>query len=335
MPLPKYYSDNEQASSYLRLMLGLLGKYKIPPNLVNISLCYESITGNTKLQQKLDDIAKNFTQEKAETLFKDFIWDDEKRTHEKLNRVLTAHFSEALSHMKDISSTTSHSSHLLEEKSLQLECETSEDKLKDIVDVIVKESKNMVNVTQSFEKKLTIQKEELEKLKEELEETKTLAQTDPLTKLKNRRALFTAMEETIASEKELSLMMLDIDFFKKVNDKYGHVIGDKVICFIAQTLTANLKGDDVIARIGGEEFAVLLPSTGIRHAIGLAETIRQSVSKTRLSIPKTQEKLDSVSISIGVALYKKGESCEAFLDRADRALYSAKNTGRNKVVSSA
>jgi len=338
MSLPEYYSNNDTANNYLRLMLALLGKHKLPANLINITLCYEYVAGNSDLQQAMDKLlnsSEEYTEEHALNFFKEYIWDDEKRTHEKLNKVLKEHFSEALSNVSDINSKASNSSGLLEEKAKQLESEQSVEKARDIVNTIVQESKNMVSISQSFEEELNSQKVELQKLKSELQETKNLAETDPLTKLKNRRALSKSMEEHIATSdnQQLCLLMLDIDFFKKVNDKYGHLVGDKVICFIAKTLTGSFKDKEIAARIGGEEFAVLLPSTKLNQAITQAETIRKIVEKSRLSISKTQEKLDQVTISIGVTLYKNGETTEEFIDRADRALYSAKKTGRNKVAS--
>lgn len=338
MPLPEYYSNNDHANNYFRLMLALLGKHKIPPNLINISLCYEYVTGNNDLQKAMDTVFNNpetYTEETAKKLYKKHIWDDEKRTHEKLNQVLKKHFSDALTNVNDINSKANHSSHILEQKAMQLESESSVQKAKDIVISIVSESKNMVNISHSFETVLSVQKAELEQLKSDLAETKNLAETDPLTKLKNRRAFSKAMKENIAitKHKQLCLMILDIDFFKSVNDKYGHIIGDKVICFIAQTLTEDIKNNEIAARIGGEEFAILLPSTHLNKAISFAENIRKTIEKTKLSIPKTQKKLDPVTISIGVTLYKEGETPEAFIDRADRALYSAKNMGRNRVNS--
>jgi len=186
MSLPEYYSNNDTANNYLRLMLALLGKHKLPANLINITLCYEYVAGNSDLQQAMDKLlnsSEEYTEEHALNFFKEYIWDDEKRTHEKLNKVLKEHFSEALSNVSDINSKASNSSGLLEEKAKQLESEQSVEKARDIVNTIVQESKNMVSISQSFEEELNSQKVELQKLKSELQETKNLAETDPLTKL--------------------------------------------------------------------------------------------------------------------------------------------------------
>jgi len=339
LAIPEYYIDNEQANIYLRLMLALLGKHKISPNLINISLCYEYVTAaNLDLQHAMDRLfeSNSYDKTQAKKLYKQYIWDDEKRIHEKLNKVLKQHFSVLLSTLNDTSSKTSISSKLLEQKANELQSESSINKVEEIIESIVSESKNVVKINHSFEDKLKQQKSELEKLKSELKEVKKLAETDPLTKLNNRRTLEKAMKHNIAlvpkTKEPLSLLMLDIDHFKLVNDKYGHIIGDKVICFIAKTLLDNFKRKDTSARIGGEEFAVLLPDTQMDDAVILAEQLRKIIAKSRLRLANSQEKIDAVTISIGVASYHLGEASEEFIKRADRALYTSKKTGRNRVT---
>jgi len=340
MPLPKYYSDFNEANNYARLMHDLLRKHKLPPNLVNITICYEYVSGSNKeLKQAMDNIfkgAESFSAEIAEALYKNYIWDDEKQTHEKLNDVLTKHFDDVLFSVNKVRSDASTSSKNLEIQSQQLGPESSKSNIKHIVNNIVAETDKLVNISEAFETELEKQKEELEVLKTELKQTKELAETDPLTNLKNRRAFEECMAKTclegLNKGEPISLLMLDIDFFKKVNDKYGHPIGDKVICFVAEILVKNLKGKDLAARIGGEEYAVLLPGTSLNNATALAENLREIIETSRLTISKTQEKLDQVTISIGVTSYKRGETTDSFSSRADKALYSSKNRGRNKVT---
>jgi len=341
MPIPKYYSDFDEANKYIRLTLDLLRKHELPPNLINISICYEYVTGSSKqLQAAFDETfaqPKEYSPEIAEALFKNFIWDDEKRTHEQLNSVLNKHFADALFSVNKVHCDASSSSKSIESQSQQLDADLSQPKIKHIVNNIVSETDRLVNISQMFESELEQQKNELETLKAELKQTRELAETDPLTKLKNRRSFEKLMFEYCSNYKlndePICLLMLDIDFFKKINDKYGHPVGDKVICFVAKILIQNLKGKDLAARIGGEEYAALLPGTKLNNAMLLAENLRKIIEKSRLTISKTQEKLDQFTISIGVTTHKPGETIEAFMTRADRALYSSKNTGRNRVTS--
>jgi diguanylate cyclase len=124
--------------------------------------------------------------------------------------------------------------------------------------------------------------------------------------------------------------MLDIDHFKKINDTYGHLFGDKVIRAIAETLKSKVRGDDSVARLGGEEFAVMLPETDISGARTVAEHIRQSIEGGKIRRLDTKEQIGGITISIGVAAYTNGVSVVDLLDQADKALYVSKNTGRNK-----
>ncbi len=125
--------------------------------------------------------------------------------------------------------------------------------------------------------------------------------------------------------------MADIDFFKKINDTYGHLLGDKVIRAVAQVIHANVKGRDIAARVGGEEFAVLLPETTVTGAKALAEQIRTAVARGRIHRGDRDEQIGGVTLSIGVAMAEPEEALEALIGRADAALYEAKRTGRNRV----
>lgn len=160
-----------------------------------------------------------------------------------------------------------------------------------------------------------------------------LAITDPLTRLSNRRGITTSLLDAMAQAERyghpLSVAMADIDLFKAVNDTYGHEAGDKVLVDVAAVLADALRMPDKVGRYGGEEFLVVLPHTELAQAAKIAERMRAAVasSTTEFDSKKTQ-----VTISIGLAQYKKGEDLEQFLSRVDQALYRAKAGGRNMVV---
>jgi diguanylate cyclase len=127
-------------------------------------------------------------------------------------------------------------------------------------------------------------------------------------------------------------MMVDIDHFKAFNDNFGHLTGDQVLRLVALCIKENVKGLDIAARYGGEEFAVILPNTALRQALTVGEHIRRAVMMKELMKRSTGESLGRVSISAGIALHRRGETMQSFLGRADACLYSAKRTGRDKVV---
>tara|TARA_R110000764_G_scaffold209983_3_gene295837 strand:- start:36843 stop:38543 length:1701 start_codon:yes stop_codon:yes gene_type:complete len=174
----------------------------------------------------------------------------------------------------------------------------------------------------------------LEDIRSSQDELKKQASTDPLTKLYNRRYFFSESDYLlqVAKNKQqpLAVLAIDIDHFKRVNDTHGHQIGDQVIVKLAQTLKAQSRSKDLLARFGGEEFVMLLPETDQEQALVCAERIRTAVEKQIIAI--TPEQQLSLAVSIGVAVINaEHESIEAALNRADKALYEAKNAGRNRV----
>lgn len=161
-----------------------------------------------------------------------------------------------------------------------------------------------------------------------------LATTDSLTGLYNRRRFMELAEREFARsiryDRELALFMIDIDFFKKVNDTYGHSVGDEVLRALSETAILALRNADIIGRLGGEEFAVLLPETGGESALEVAERLRQSVERTTIN---TAAGGLTITVSIGVSTRTPSTNVvETLLKEADVALYDAKQSGRNRVV---
>ncbi len=161
-----------------------------------------------------------------------------------------------------------------------------------------------------------------------------LAREDPLTKLHNRRYLLELFENEFERSKRYglvtSILMIDIDFFKKINDTYGHLIGDEVLRKMADCIRNNLRKSDISGRFGGEEFLIVLPETTIENAFIAAEKLRKSVSELQFS---SGDKTFSITCSIGIA--KSAEDISditTLIGYADQALYVAKDLGRNRVV---
>jgi len=169
----------------------------------------------------------------------------------------------------------------------------------------------------------------LEKEKEELQQQAII---DPLTKLYNRNYLFDYLRRMVKKSMvhnfSVSLAIIDIDFFKKINDTYGHLVGDCILKELAQLLKKSFRNSDCVARYGGEEFVVVLPLSSLRQSCKKLEKVRNFIERYKFCGRKKLK----ITISAGVTEYRQGESIKSFLKRADENLYKAKSTGRNKVI---
>jgi len=177
----------------------------------------------------------------------------------------------------------------------------------------------------------------LVELVQQLRSLDKVAYIDGLTGLYNRRWLddsFNRVLNRCMRDKILvSVMMIDVDHFKKFNDQYGHLIGDSVLRSIARILATNIRPDDLLARYGGEEFSVLIPGAGAIDAYQAAERLRHAVESTPIYLGCESQEQVYITISIGVATIQPHESLSSILSRADVALYHAKQSGRNCVMS--
>lgn len=172
-----------------------------------------------------------------------------------------------------------------------------------------------------------------QQLKAAKKRAEELAHKDELTGLDNRRAFFDQgyrlFKQAVRFKHPVSVIMMDIDHFKNINDSYGHSVGDKMLQMIAELLKSVVREIDIVARIGGEEFAFVLPETGTDEAVNLAERLRQEIAKTTVV---HEEKPIHVTASFGVSSHRvENETLETMLTKADDALYIAKKKGRNQV----
>jgi len=199
--------------------------------------------------------------------------------------------------------------------------------LVDKINIIKKEHQEMQQIlNETLEQKVQERTQELEKAKLELEH---LANTDRLTQIPNRVRLDYVLEEAFEHAQQqdilLSIILLDIDYFKAVNDEFGHQVGDMVLKEAAGLLQAIIREQDTIGRWGGEEFLVICPKTTLEQAVQLSEKLRQQLENYSFPIVKRK------TSSFGVTSYLKGDSLHTLLSRCDKALYQAKAHGRNCV----
>jgi diguanylate cyclase len=177
---------------------------------------------------------------------------------------------------------------------------------------------------------------ELDAIRDSLSKSEERARTDTLTGLPNRRALeeFFRSAQIAAMEKgePLGALLIDIDHFKKFNDNFGHGFGDQVLRLMASVLQERVREGDLPARYGGEELIAVLPDADLVTCEAVADRIRRSIAECHITRRSTGENLPGITVSIGVGQFQPGESMADLVERCDRALYLAKRTGRNRVV---
>lgn len=193
---------------------------------------------------------------------------------------------------------------------------------------IVRLTSAMLERVQSTEEQLEAATREADELRRKLEEARDNAQRDPLTGLANRRAFEEGYADRLARGSKLCVAVCDIDHFKRVNDGFGHAVGDRVLKAIAKSLNDHCE-DQLVARYGGEEFVVLFTDVPLSKARALLETAREEVSRKRYRLRETDAPLGEVTFSAGLTMAAPGESVSDAFVRADGLLYAAKADGRN------
>ncbi len=204
--------------------------------------------------------------------------------------------------------------------------------LNSLVDI----AQDAISRNNQLENDLTNASKKIDKLQSSIDSIARDAKTDFLTKLNNRRYFDSTISHLITaatSEKTpLCMIVADIDHFKSFNDKWGHPVGDQVLKLVADVLQENVKGQDLLSRYGGEEFAIALPKTSLKDAETVADNIRVAVSKRKLINRANNQSLGRVSMSFGVAQLRDDWPADALYKAADAALYEAKQNGRNRVA---
>ena len=202
--------------------------------------------------------------------------------------------------------------------------------------LMVQLTQTMIGKTQNAELRLAEMGSQMASLQGELAEAQTVAESDPLTGLANRRSfqahLALAMAQATAEDTPLSVAFCDIDHFKAINDNFGHDTGDRILKMVADALTQGAGEDAFVGRFGGEEFLILFDGIMARRAAMRVDEIRDELSGRHLVSKTSGEPLGTVTFSAGIAQFVPGEDAGGMLRRADEALYNAKNGGRNRVV---
>jgi diguanylate cyclase len=336
--------EHERTMAFAEIALGQIKALRQPATPRHFEVWYTYATGyNPSLNQTINEhLARNGTLTDADVnqIFESYI--SSTRLTDRIDEVGSHVMGEIEQVMAMIGAAAGNASIYTEslvEVAQKLGLASDAPAVRALVETLVQATKDMEKNNQTLEARLSASKQEITQLQQSLETVRHESLTDPLTSLANRKyfdqALANAIEQAKQTGEPLSMMMTDVDHFKKFNDSFGHLTGDQVLRLVAMSVKQNVKGQDTAARYGGEEFAVVLPNTVLRAAITVADHIRRAVMSKELMKRSTGEHLGRITISIGVATLQKGDTAQALIERADACLYAAKRNGRNRVISEA
>lgn len=307
----------------------------------SFELWYTYMSGhNPEITRAVGDLLLKYgriTQSEIEEIHDKFIdtrrfaSEAERATGRVLTQVetLSQSFTEASGQLADYGSTLSNAQDQISRSNIDASVTS-------VVQDLLHSTREMSLVNTSLVAQLKSAQDEVGELRTILESVRSESRMDPLTGLGNRLffdlSLTDAVQRSLRMQQPLSLLFCDIDHFKSFNDTYGHVVGDQVLRLVADTMKRNIKGQDIAARYGGEELAVILPSTDLKAAALVANNIRHAVMARDLIKRSTGERLGRVTISVGVAQFRSSDTPTTLIERADKCVYAAKHSGRNRVV---
>jgi diguanylate cyclase len=320
--------------------VGHLRKNEIPAYPRNYELWYIYSAGfNHALNKMINDIIRQrgkITVAEVDRVYDQFVAPT--RVGERIDEVgdrLSREISEVSGLIQTSMSTASTYGSSLGEARQALAGSPDRDAVSGIVSRLIDETSRTEETNRELELQLSDSNRQIAELRESLEAIRYESLIDELTTLANRKHFDQTLErmlwEADHSNIPFSMLFTDIDHFKLFNDTHGHQTGDQVLRLVALAVKQNIKGQDIACRYGGEEFAVLLPRTPIERSAGVAEAIREAVYSKELIKRSTGEVLGRITISIGVSEWRRGDTAQTFVERADQSLYAAKRAGRNLV----
>jgi len=334
----RYTQDKVASAEILRLLLQKMAAHPAAFTPFTYALWYEFITGiNPPLSKAVNallDEKRQLTDDLVHELYANHIADGNVEAEQAFKQNMQKVLENLARFTAETDDEAGKFNAGLQKHGEKLSRGVDAESLQGLVGEIALETEAMRSSVDSLQDKLQESKSEVERLQQELMSARSEALLDPLTGVFNRRGFEAQMRNLVANPemqgKQVSFLMLDIDFFKKINDTYGHLFGDKVIRIIAEVLKAQVKGQDSVARLGGEEFAVILPDTPLRGAQVVAEHIRQLIERGKIRRLDKDESVGGITVSIGISGCDIGADWLATLGHSDEALYVSKQGGRNR-----
>jgi diguanylate cyclase len=323
-------------------VLGLLERAKVPPQPAFYKLLYDYVSGveglfSTRVRDILAE-GERGSSAVGERLYAEFV--EPYETRETIDRAV-ARITARLQTLDVLLTESARVSAVQSASLAQATTHFEANKLnpvllRDWVTRLESTNEDMRKAQTALSTELKAAQTELDETRVEIENSRESVFQDPLTGLANRggldRALTAAMRDQRTSGTPLACAVVDIDHFKSLNDRYGHPVGDEVLRIVSRALLVSARTGDLVGRPGGDEFLIVLPATDLPTANLIADRMRSAVADADLAAVLGAGTLGGITVSVGVALLRGGDSIASFVERADHSLYEAKRQGRNRVV---
>jgi diguanylate cyclase len=335
-----YNQTQAQSAELLRLVLARMSQHGAAFNPVTFAVWYEHVAGiNPRLSEALEAVRKSdpkLGDDSVTRLHREHVAGPDDAVADRVS----TEFGRVLKEFSDAAERTGDSASDFGRQLTALNsalASPSDQALANHLGAALAGTAAMQQAVDELKQQVQASRGEIDRLRTDLERTREEAMLCPLTKVLNRKGfdqrLATGLERARSSREPLCLAMIDIDHFKVINDTHGHLIGDRVLEAMGEILRLSVRAPNASAsRYGGEEFAVLLPQAGIVQGVALAEAVRENVKKIRVRQRSTDKVILTITVSAGVAISSADDDGSALVARADAALYAAKRSGRDRVL---
>lgn len=340
-PVLSYYGNDEnestaQSSAYVSTVETVALKTETDSNEARFQDEDDSVRAeNETIEGMITDLLPDEgrgTEERLTSTYRQYL-SSQYRDTEKVQSMLGKHINETIEQTQQFGEMLLAVRHGLDEAESISEIDVLRQCLVEDIESLSESHDQMAEKLLETKDYLKMIEVDSRKLSDELARVRLLSMTDELTELPNRRAFLRRLEDEMSRTKrygaDLALVIIDLDYFKAINDKYGHSVGDAMLCCYAEDILTTFRHHDMVARYGGEEFAVVLPNTDVKGAMAALHKVRRQAAEQVCDTNETR--VQAPTFSAGLALFVPGESASSFIQRADDALYTAKRLGRNRI----
>lgn len=332
-------NDLEKSFNILKKTVPLMLKHKMPAVPTNYALWYTYAANDTpQLNESMDEVLSQvnvLSEARAQEMYRNHVAETQEVSPWQLRQTIEAMVVEMSQTVKDTKSDTNVFRNAMDGCLDDLEKVEKEgwsvEEVMGLVRNLVNDAQEIRRSTLNFSAALSSAEKEIAQLRAELQKSQHDALYDSLTGLCNRR-FFDEELKSMLNNVPLSLIIIDVDHFKKFNDTHGHVMGDKVLKAVGKKLQQNCRDNAQVYRFGGEEFAALIPGANLSRARHIAEVMRRSIEKIQLKDKRSGQTIGGITASFGVAQAKDNMQPGEFIETADKYLYEAKKLGRNRVL---